>query len=98
MCHKPDRLSKFLLEVFELALQFRARDGIERPERLIHEQDGRIGRKRTCHPNALTLSSGEFVGAASNESLWVKSDQLKQFIGSRADAIRLPAFKAGHQA
>src|SRR5713226_1917232 len=53
-------LPQALLEREKFTLQFSARDGIESAERLVHQENGRIGGQRTSHADSLTLSSGEF--------------------------------------
>src|ERR1035438_4485923 len=53
--HKDDGFPQLLLEVFELHLQLGTGDGIERPEGLVHEKDGRVGRQEigraSCRQN-----------------------------------------------
>src|SRR2546428_11795992 len=44
--HEDDRLAETSLQREELALQLDARDGIERPERLIEQEERRIGGPR----------------------------------------------------
>ena len=55
--HEDHRLVKSLLQQKKLALQFVARQRIERTEWLIHEQNLRIGSQRPRHAHPLPLPS-----------------------------------------
>jgi hypothetical protein len=48
---------ELLLYASELPPHFRARDRIERPERLVHQQDRRIDGERSRQSDPLTLST-----------------------------------------
>ncbi len=53
-----------LLQAQQLALHLGADDGVQRGERLVHEQDGRVGCQRARQPHALLHAAREFVGVA----------------------------------
>lgn len=93
-----DGLAEAAGEGAELTLEFGAGDGIKRAERLVHEQDGRIGGQGAGDAYALTLAPGKFAGAASCELLRIEADKLKHFIDSRSSARGVPRFEAGHEA
>src|SRR5258708_38293492 len=82
----------------EFALKLGARDRIEGAERLIHQQNWRIGGKGAGNADALTLASGEFAGAAASEfRARIQANKLKHFINARGGAGRLPVFQRGYQ-
>ena len=54
-----DRLAQRLLQAQELVLQLRARDRIDRAERLVHQHDRRIGGERTRDADPLALAARE---------------------------------------
>ena len=64
-----DGLAEAASESTKFALQFGPGNGIERAERLVHQQNGRIGGEGAGHPDALTLASGQFTGATASELL-----------------------------
>ena len=55
------------LNARELAPHLGARDRIERAERLVHQQDRRIGRQRARQADALTLPARQFARPARGE-------------------------------
>jgi hypothetical protein len=59
-----DRLAHGLLETEELRLKALADDRVDGGERLVHEQDGGVGRQGPGHPGALALPAGELGGVA----------------------------------
>ena len=54
---EDDCLSQALLQGQEFALQFGAGDGIERAERLVHQEKRRIGGQSAGHADSLPLSA-----------------------------------------
>ena len=59
-----DGLADLRLDAPELAVQLGARDGIERAERLVHQQDRRIGGERARDADALALAARELAAPA----------------------------------
>src|SRR6266849_1683364 len=53
VCDDDDGLPQALLDLSELGVQLGAREGIERAEGLVHQQDRRIGRDRAGDPDPL---------------------------------------------
>src|SRR5574337_1815571 len=49
--HHDDGLVELFLNAVELVMQFGARERIERPERLIHQDHWRVSGKRPCEPH-----------------------------------------------
>ena len=66
--------------------------GIERAERLVHQQHRRIGRQRARHADALALAARQLVGPAARETRRREADQRQQLV----DARRRPS-SAGHR-
>ena len=56
-----DGLADRGLDAPKLAVQLAARDGIERAERLVHQQNRRIGGERARDPDALALAAGQLL-------------------------------------
>jgi hypothetical protein len=78
--HKNDGFTKAMSERAEFALQFRARDGIESPEGLVHEENRRIGGKGAGDTDALALASGKLAGITRGKSSRVEADKAKEFL------------------
>ena len=81
---EQDRLAHGLLEAQELVLQVFAHDRVDRAERLVHQQHGRIRGQRACHTDALTLAAGELVGVAVAVKRRVEADEVEEFGGALA--------------
>lgn len=62
-----------------------AGEGIERAERLVHQNDFRIGRQRPRHPDALALTSGQLMRKAVPVLRAVEPHQIDQFIDPRGN-------------
>src|SRR6185437_14077194 len=88
VCHEDGGLPQFGSQTKEFILKIEPGDRIERAERLIEEQYGRIGRQRSRHANALPLTPGEFARKAPGEIARSQSHTAKQFADSRADFFR----------
>ena len=58
------RFAQALLQGQKFALQFGASDGIERAERLVHQEECRIGGQGASHADSLPLSAGKFTRIA----------------------------------
>src|SRR5205814_5583719 len=61
---EEDGLPDPLLERQQLVLELAADERVERRERLVHEQDVRIGRERPREPDALLHAAGELAAIA----------------------------------
>ena len=62
--HQHHGLAELVLESQELVLQPATHDRVDRAERLVHQQHGRVGRERPGHADALALAAGELVRVA----------------------------------
>ena len=74
-------LAEVALETEELVLEPDPHDGVDRPERLVHEQHRRVRRERAGHPDPLTLAARELVRVAVGVRRGVEADQLEQLAG-----------------
>ncbi len=95
---EDDGLAKAAGEGAEFALKLGAGDGIKCAEGLVHEQDGRIGGKGAGDANALTLTAGEFAGAAMSEFARIEADEAEHFIDAGRGAGAAPFFQSGNKA
>ncbi len=84
------------LQRLELAMQLRARDRIERAERLVHQQHRRIGGERPRQPDALPLPAGQLVRPAAAELRRFQADAREQFVHARRDALGRPIQQVRH--
>ena len=74
-----------LLQFVKLPPHLAAGQRIERPKRLIHQQNGRIGGQRPRHAHALSLPSGKLVRIAPQKFAGLESHQGQQLL-ARASA------------
>ena len=51
-------------QVEKLALEVEAGDRVERRERFVEQEQGRVGRERPCDPDALLLTAGKLPRVA----------------------------------
>lgn len=94
---QDDGLAEATGEGAEFALELGAGDGIERAEGLVHEQNGRIGRKGAGNADALALPAGEFAGAAMGEFAGIEADKLEHFLDAGGGAGGVPVFQSGNE-
>ena len=94
---EDDRITKTADQGAEFALKLCARDGIERAERFVHQEDRRIGGESAGDANALTLTAREFARMAMREFAGIEADKLEHFFDARGDARGAPAFEAGYE-
>ena len=66
--HEQDRLGERLLQAQELVLEALPDDGIDRPERLVHQHHGRVGRQGPRDPDALALAARELRREAPGDT------------------------------
>lgn len=64
---EDDRLVQFALQAQYFVLQLVTNHRVDGGERLVHQQDGRIGGERACHADALLFTAGELRGVAGGE-------------------------------
>jgi hypothetical protein len=87
---EDDRLAQARLEAQELVLQALAGDRVDRAERLVHQQQRRVGGQRARDADALLLAAGELRGIAVAH-LERQPDELEQLVDALADALLVPA-------
>ena len=87
------------LDAAELAVQLRARDRIERAERLVHQQDRRIGGQRARDADALPLAARQLERPArARRSPAAGRPARAARAIARVDARRVPAQQPRHDA
>ncbi len=91
-----DRLADRRLDAPELAVQLAARDGIERAERLVHQQNRRIRRERARHADALALAARQLLRPARGEVIDAEADERQQLADARRDTRLVPCEEARH--
>ena len=81
----------------ELLLQARARDRVERAERLVHQHHRRVGRERAREADALALAAGELRGVALAVVALGQADEVEQLVDrARGSRCLRPAEQARH--
>ena len=91
-----DRLAQLALDGEQLVLQPLAGDRVDRAERLVHQDHGRVGGQAAGHADALLLPAGELAGVAVAVLLRVEADQLEQLVDPLGDPAGVPAEQLGH--
>ena len=86
-----DRLADRRLDAPELAVQLAARDGIERAERLVHQQNRRIGRERARHADALALAARQLLRPPRGEVIGAEADERQQLLGRASRSAPRPS-------
>ena len=81
----------------EFTLQLGARDGVERAEWLVHEQNRGIGGKSAGNAHALALAARKFAGAAVRKFSWLKPHKYKEFTDTSRRAAAVPFFQRGNE-
>ena len=94
---EQDGLGEVLLEAEQLVLEAVADDGVDRAERLVHEQDGRVGGEGPRHADALALAARELAGVAVAIARRVEPDERQELVGALPLPRRRPAQQAGHR-
>ena len=86
-----DGLGEVLLQPQEFLLQFVPHHGIHGAERLVHQQDGRIGGERPGHADALLLAAGELGGVALSRGAEASPTTSSSSVARlRASALETP--------
>ena len=91
-----DRLVQLFLELQQLLLEPLPGHGVDRAERLVHEQDRRITAERAGHAHPLALAAREFVGKAAAVLRGLEPDELEQLLDAGVDPLLVPAEQARH--
>ena len=95
MGDEHDRLRDLALDAEELVLQPGPGDGVDRAERLVHQQHRRVGGERAGDADALALPAGELRGVAAAVRARVEADQLEQLVDARLGRVAAPAEQVG---
>src|ERR1700688_2029027 len=85
-----------LLQGAKLFLHLRSRDGVERAECFIKNQNRRIGRQSARHAHALALASGKLAWI-SRQQISPQSDRGQQLTHPRFDARSWPILDLRHK-
>ena len=96
--HEDGGLAEIGAQPQEFTLQIETRYRIECAERLVKQQNFRIGRQRAGHTHPLTLSSRELAWKPVGEAIGRKVDSRQQVSNSRGDFRFGPAFEPWHKA
>ena len=91
-----DRRRKLALDRLEVVLGLGPHQRVEGAERLVHQQQFRLGRERARDADALLLAAGEFVGTAPRERRRIELEEMEQFLDPRGDAAAVPAQQRRH--
>lgn len=95
---EEDRFMQAGEQIAEHVLHFGASEGIEGAERLVHEEDGRVGGEGARKPDALALASGELVWRTRAEGVGIESDGSEQFARACFAIAAGAAFSFRHNA
>jgi len=96
--HEDNGLLQAQLERLKLALDFRPRQRVERPEGLVHQQERRVTRQGPRHSHALPLPAGKLTRVARKKLFRGQANQFKHLPHPPADSLGRPAFQLRHQA
>ena len=91
MAHEENRLAQRLLHPQEFILDHFTIDGVERSERLIHQQHRRIDGQRTRDTDALRLPAGKLVRIPVEKMRRLEREQRKQLFGASPPFRRIPS-------
>src|SRR5262249_13743048 len=84
-------------QIDELVLDPSPRQGVERAEGLVHQQQRGIGRERARQPDALALAPGELGRPGGEVAVGVEPDEAQQLAGALALRLLGPAQEPGHE-
>jgi hypothetical protein len=83
-------------QVAEHVLHFRAGEGIERAEGLIHEQDCGVAGQSAGEADALPLASGDLMRIAMGKIVGIEADSLEQFVAAPGTFLTGHSFDFWH--
>jgi hypothetical protein len=86
VCDEDDGFIEAAGEGSEFALKFGARDGIEGAERLVHQENRRIGSKSAGDADTLALAAGEFARPTGGKFGRIEADHAEQLIDPGSDS------------
>src|SRR5882672_6175770 len=97
MRHKNNRLSQSPRKCLKLSLQFRPRHRIQRPKRLIHQQNRRVRRQRPRYSHPLPLPAGKFPRSPPRKFFRRQSHKPQHLFHPRRNLLPRPIFQSRHQ-
>src|SRR6266446_1938403 len=80
----------------EFPLQLSPSDGIERAERLVHQENWRIGGQSAGNAHSLALSTRKLTWMPRGQ-LRIEPDQLQEFLHTLTNPLCRPSFKLRHE-
>ena len=95
--HNHNGFCEVLLYRLEFALDFGARERVERAEWFVHQQNGWVGGECSRNPNALALSAGKFVGIAAQIFPRGEADEFHQLRDARTNPLFGPTLQTRQQ-
>ena len=90
MRDEDHRLLDLAVQAAHLGLQAKARDRVERAERLVHQQEWGVGCERARETDALPLAARELGGIALHVS-GLEADELQELDATRPGLVLRPA-------
>ena len=93
---EDDRRRKLALDRLEVVLRLAADQRIEGAERLVHQQQSRLGGERARDADALLLAAGQLVRTALREGRRIELEKMEQLLDPRGDAAAVPAEQRRH--
>src|SRR5947209_6630883 len=89
MGNEQNSFSQLALQREEFALKAGAGERIESAERLVHQENWRIGGKGACDADALALSAGKLMRIASTDVIG-QAHELQEFLDASGDPLVCP--------
>ena len=93
---KDDCFLQIFLDPGEFGLERLPRDGIDGPERFVHQEDGRVSSKGSCHTHPLRFTSGKLAGVLVPVDTRVQIKQVKEFVSAPSDLRHIPIHELGN--
>ena len=91
MGHQDDGLGEPGLDLEELVLKAPTYNGVDRPERLVHQQHVGVGGQGASDPDPLTLAAGELMRVAVSEGAWLEPHRLEKLLDPSVGLLLVPA-------
>ena len=93
---EDDGLAELVLQAQQFVLQPLAGNRVDGPERLVHQQNRRVGSQCPCDPHPLLLPTGQLTGIAVTVLRRVEAHQIEQFIHPLGNPLLVPLEQARH--
>ena len=92
---EENRRRKLALERLEVVLGLGANQRVEGAERLVHQQQFRLGGERARDAHPLLLAAGQLIRAAMGESRRIELKQSQELLDPSGDAATVPPSNVG---